>query len=142
MGALWIARFSIQRTLHCPPGLAIVAFLFSLLVLSSEAQFGPSRPTPFVVRSYLSSNYPGSSYPGKCLEFGAVSRGASPTVFISDCNGSASQRFDVEDVATSLKKAESLGGKMLVPPVEIPAGTFAWFQDPDGNTVGLWKAKT
>ena len=49
---------------------------------------------------------------------------------------------DVEDVAASLKKAESLGGKMLVPPVEIPAGTFAWFQDPEGNTVGLWKAKT
>src|ERR1035441_4495852 len=99
MGALWIARFSSQRILHCSPGLALVAFLFSLLVLSSEAQFGPSRPTPFVVRSYLSSNYPGSSYPGKCLEFGAVSRGASPTVFISDCNGSASQTFDVEDVA-------------------------------------------
>jgi uncharacterized protein len=49
---------------------------------------------------------------------------------------------DVEDVAASLKKAESLGGKMLVPPVEIPAGTFAWFRDPEGNTVGLWKAKT
>jgi predicted enzyme related to lactoylglutathione lyase len=49
---------------------------------------------------------------------------------------------DVEDVAASLKKAESLGGKMLVPPVESPAGTFAWFQDPEGNTVGLWKAKT
>jgi uncharacterized protein len=48
---------------------------------------------------------------------------------------------DVEDVAAALKKAESLGGKMLVPPVDIPMGTFAWMQDPDGNTVGLWKAK-
>jgi len=28
-----------------------------------------------------------------------------------------------------------------VPPVEIPNGTFAWFADPEGNTVGLWKAK-
>jgi predicted enzyme related to lactoylglutathione lyase len=48
---------------------------------------------------------------------------------------------DVEDVAAYLKKAESLGGKTLVPPIEIPTGTFAWIQDPEGNTVGLWKAK-
>jgi uncharacterized protein len=48
---------------------------------------------------------------------------------------------DVDDVAAYLKKAESLGGKTLVPPVEIPVGTFAWFQDPEGNTVALWKAK-
>ena len=39
-----------------------------------------------------------------------------------------------------LKKAESLGGKTLVPPVKIPTGTFAWMQDPEGNTVGLWKS--
>jgi uncharacterized protein len=48
---------------------------------------------------------------------------------------------DVDDVAAYLKKAESLGGKTLVPPVKIPTGTFAWMQDPEGNTVGLWKAK-
>jgi len=48
---------------------------------------------------------------------------------------------DVEDVAAALKKAEGLGGKTLVPPVEIPFGTFAWMQDPEGNTVGLWKTK-
>ena len=49
---------------------------------------------------------------------------------------------DVDDVAAYLKKAESLGGKTLVPPVDIPSGTFAWMQDPEGNTVGLWKAKS
>jgi len=48
---------------------------------------------------------------------------------------------DVDDVQKYLDKAKSLGGKMLVPPVEIPTGTFAWMQDPEGNTVGLWKAK-
>lgn len=48
----------------------------------------------------------------------------------------------VEDVAAYLKKAESLGGKTLVPPVEIPTGTFAWMQDPEGNTIGLWKPKS
>jgi predicted enzyme related to lactoylglutathione lyase len=47
----------------------------------------------------------------------------------------------VDDVQGYLDKAGSLGGKTLVPPVEIPAGTFAWFADIDGNTIGLWKAK-
>ena len=49
---------------------------------------------------------------------------------------------DVEDVWAYLKKAESLGAKTLVPPMDIPTGTFAWMQDPEGNTVGLWKPKT
>lgn len=47
----------------------------------------------------------------------------------------------VDDVAAYLKKAEALGGTTLVPPIQIPTGTFAWMQDPDGNTVGLWKPK-
>jgi predicted enzyme related to lactoylglutathione lyase len=48
---------------------------------------------------------------------------------------------DVEDVQAYLDKAGKLGGKTLVPPVDIPSGTFAWMQDPEGNTVGLWKPK-
>ncbi len=47
---------------------------------------------------------------------------------------------EVEDIAAALAKAESLGGRTLVPPVPIPPrGTFAWFSDPDGNTIGIWK---
>ncbi|MGD0696038.1 MAG: VOC family protein [Terriglobia bacterium] len=47
----------------------------------------------------------------------------------------------VDDIQAYLAKAEALGGKTLVPPVEIPTGTFAWFADPEGNTIGLWKPK-
>jgi predicted enzyme related to lactoylglutathione lyase len=47
----------------------------------------------------------------------------------------------VDDVAAALQKANALGAKTLVPPVDIPTGTFAWFQDLEGNTVGLWKPK-
>ena len=47
----------------------------------------------------------------------------------------------VDDPKAYLEKAASLGGKTLVPPVEIPTGTFAWMADPDGNIVGLWKPK-
>jgi len=45
----------------------------------------------------------------------------------------------VDDVQAALDKAAELGGKTVVPPVTIPTGSFAWFADPDGNTVGLFK---
>jgi hypothetical protein len=47
---------------------------------------------------------------------------------------------EVEDVQAYLDKAVALGGKVLVPPVKIPPGTFAWFSDLDGNTIGLLKS--
>ncbi len=46
---------------------------------------------------------------------------------------------EVDDVQACLDKAVSLGGKMVVPPIKIPTGTFAWFSDLDGNTIGLLK---
>jgi uncharacterized protein len=46
---------------------------------------------------------------------------------------------EVDDVQAHLDKAVALGGKILVPPIKIPTGTFAWFSDPDGNTIGLLK---
>jgi|SRR6185295_13359128 len=47
----------------------------------------------------------------------------------------------VDDIEQTLARAEQLGGKRLVGPIELPTGSFAWFQDPGGNTVGLWKDK-
>ena len=48
----------------------------------------------------------------------------------------------VDDLQAYLDKAQALGGRTLVPPVQIPgAGSFAWFADPDGNAIGLWKEK-
>jgi uncharacterized protein len=47
----------------------------------------------------------------------------------------------VDDVQAYLNKVGTLGGKTIVPPVQIPTGTFAWFADPEGNTIGLWKPK-
>jgi predicted enzyme related to lactoylglutathione lyase len=46
----------------------------------------------------------------------------------------------VDDIPAALAKAESLGARTIVPLVTLPSGAFAWFADPDGNTVGLWKA--
>jgi predicted enzyme related to lactoylglutathione lyase len=46
----------------------------------------------------------------------------------------------VPDVKAALKKAESLGGKTVVPETEIPnMVTFGLFADPEGNMVGVVK---
>ena len=49
----------------------------------------------------------------------------------------------VEDLQGYLDKIGRLGGKTIVPPTEVPGmGGFAWFSDPEGNVVGLWKPLT
>jgi uncharacterized protein len=45
----------------------------------------------------------------------------------------------VESIEESIAKAVSLGGKNVVPKIDIPTGSFAWISDPQGNIVGLWK---
>jgi uncharacterized protein len=47
----------------------------------------------------------------------------------------------VDNVKTYLEKVATLGGKVLVGPLAIPTGTFAWVADPEGNTVGLFEDK-
>ena len=44
----------------------------------------------------------------------------------------------VDDLQAYLDKAESLGGKTLMPPMEIPnVVKLAVFTDPEGNRIGL-----
>lgn len=46
----------------------------------------------------------------------------------------------VDDLQQYLDKAVSLGGKTLLPPTPIPGvGSCAWFADPDGIFMGLFK---
>ncbi len=45
----------------------------------------------------------------------------------------------VADLQASLDKAESLGGKTIMPPTEMEMVTFAFFADPEGNRIGLVK---
>ncbi|MBF6604132.1 MAG: VOC family protein [Chloroflexi bacterium] len=46
----------------------------------------------------------------------------------------------VADLAAYLARAEQLGGRTLLPPMDLPSGygRIAIFADPDGNPVGLW----
>ena len=48
---------------------------------------------------------------------------------------------EVPDVEAALAKAESLGGKRMMGPDQVPEGpVIGQFQDPDGNTVGVVQA--
>jgi uncharacterized protein len=48
---------------------------------------------------------------------------------------------EVDDPKAYLAKAEKLGGKTVVPPMEVPNYnlTFAYFTDPQGHLIGLSK---
>ncbi|MCH8346865.1 MAG: VOC family protein, partial [Chloroflexi bacterium] len=44
------------------------------------------------------------------------------------------------DLNETLAKAEEMGGKAVMQPMDFPNGpTIASFQDPEGNTIGLVK---
>ena len=48
--------------------------------------------------------------------------------------------IDVESIEEHGKKIEAAGGKSLGPKQEIPnMGFYAYFQDPEGNVLGLWE---
>ncbi|MBZ5497520.1 MAG: VOC family protein [Acidobacteriia bacterium] len=69
---------------------------------------------------------------------GSIGGGIGPTS--EGTPGHVTFFVQVPDLAACLKKAESLGGKILVPITEIPnIVTFALFQDPEGNAIGLVK---
>jgi predicted enzyme related to lactoylglutathione lyase len=48
--------------------------------------------------------------------------------------------IEVDDLQAYLDKVEEMGGKMVLPPTTIPEMvTYALFEDPDGNVIGLVK---
>lgn len=50
--------------------------------------------------------------------------------------------IQVDDIEQVPAKIESAGGSTLIPKQEVPGmGWFAWFKDPEGNVLGLWKVK-
>ena len=48
---------------------------------------------------------------------------------------------ETPDVAASLKKAEGLGGKVVMPRTAMPEVTLGVFEDPEGHVIGLVEAK-
>jgi len=50
---------------------------------------------------------------------------------------------EVDDLQAHLDKAESMGGKTIQGPMEVPGGpTIAMLADPEGHVIGMLKAGT
>ena len=50
---------------------------------------------------------------------------------------------EVDDLQAHLKKVESLGGKTIMEPMDVPGGPqIAMFADPEGHVIGMTKAGT
>jgi len=80
------------------------------------------------------------------LNYGVVKPGGEGSIGggIGKANGPNLVTFyvEVDDLQAHLDRAESLGGKTVVPVTEIPnMVTFAQFEDPEGNIIGLVKSE-
>jgi predicted enzyme related to lactoylglutathione lyase len=103
----------------------------------------PPRLTAFYreLFGWTVDDSPGSEY--SLVDTGAgtdaVNGGIGPVSGPTDPGG-VSVYMRVDDLQASLDRAETLGGKAIVPPTDLPDGfgRFAIFADPDGNTIGLW----
>lgn len=49
---------------------------------------------------------------------------------------------EVPDLQAALGKVQGLGGKTVMPPMDVPGGpSIAQFSDPEGNVIGLVKQR-
>ncbi len=68
----------------------------------------------------------GHLYPGK-----PAAHGEGPTLHL----------VVPDNLEASMERCQKAGGKILSPAIEIPPGRFAYAQDIDGNSIGLFEAK-
>jgi predicted enzyme related to lactoylglutathione lyase len=79
---------------------------------------------------------PGGEY--AMVKTGEGEIGGGITDPMNDANNYVLIYIGVDDIHGALAKAEKLGGKIISPPHTIPGVvTFALFQDPSGNILGL-----
>jgi uncharacterized protein len=80
------------------------------------------------------------------MDYGIVDTGAGEGSLAggigksSDGSKALTIYVSVPDLQAALDKAESLGGKTLMPPTELGPVAIAQFEDPEGNVVGLTRA--
>ena len=81
-------------------------------------------PNPFAIFKRAGSGVSGHLYPGK-----PAGDGTGPTVHLM-VDG---------DLEEKMERVAKAGGTVLSEPVAIPAGRFAYFNDPDGNSMALFE---
>ena len=79
------------------------------------------------------------------IGYGYVPIAPTPPMLLSGGVGPSPQRqplvtfyVRVADPAAILARAEALGGRVVMPPTDVPGNvTFARFADPEGNVIGI-----
>ncbi|MGB3556675.1 MAG: VOC family protein [Jannaschia sp.] len=93
-------------------------------VLNRELSRQDSGPNPMVAFTDMSdSGVSGHLYPGK-----PAAAGTGPTIHFAAPDG-------LDATAERVRKA---GGKVVSDPIEIPAGSFFYATDLDGNSIGFF----
>ena len=92
-------------------------------VLDTELKINDAGPNPMAdIPSADGNGVSGHLYPGK-----PARHGEGPTVHLV-----------VDDLEAAIARVVPAGGKVLSDPITIPPGRFAYCNDPDGNSIGLF----
>lgn len=102
------------------------AVAFYSAVLNTDMTIDSSGPNPIAV---FQTKTPGQGVAGHLYPGVPAARGAGPTVHLA-ADGTA------ED---AMERVKAAGGTVVSPVIEIPAGRFAYCQDLDGNSFGVFE---
>lgn len=83
-----------------------------------------SGPNPMAILNNEMENVAGHLYPGK-----PAPAGQGPTVHLET----------VDTLEAAVERCKAAGGTVLSEPIAIPSGRFVYTQDPDGNSIGIYK---
>lgn len=99
---------------------------FYCKVLNTEMSIDETGPNPIAV---FQTSKPGSGVGGHLYPGVPAARGSGPTVHLA-------VEAPLEDAMARVKSA---GGTVVSPPIEIPVGRFAYCEDLDGNSFGVFE---
>ena len=102
------------------------AMAFYAAVLQYELTDQNDGPNPMAMfRSADPEAVSGHIYPGKPAAVGT---------------GSTVHLAVAAPLEAAMERVTANGGQVVSPPIQIPAGRFAYCLDPDGNSIGLFSA--
>ena len=92
-------------------------------VLGNELRLDETGPNPMAIFPAATENaVAGHLYPGK------PAQGSGPTIHLAVA----------APLEAAMQRVTDNGGKVVSPVITIPAGSFAYCADPDGNSFGLF----
>lgn len=104
------------------------ASAFYNAVLQTELIQSDGDPNPMAtIPTREGQGIAGHLYPGK-----PAPRGTGNTIHL----------VASEPLETVMERVKDAGGEVVTPAIDIPAGSFFYAFDPDGNSIGLFKYKT